>query len=611
MNLTKSQKKFIKRNLKEMSLSQIANRLNVSEADVTFFLRKKLDSDKFQKVIIKEPSSQTSSFFGNFTLKLLFIKYWKLLLFLFILVFGIYANSLNNEFLSDDLAGIVQEPNIKNPFYFLKNQPVNFLRYLNYSIIVNIFGMNQIFFRLANVLVHYLNSVIIFIILSGIFSPLVGLFGSISFASHPLLSESVTWITGGVHAQYAFFDYLAILLYILSRSKKWDKKYYLLSVISFFCALITTEKSSVLPFILVFYEFTLGNFKENIKRIIPYFIVGGAIVFYVFFGGMLSGRVSALQSQYYQEKGYYNPVTQIPIAITSYLLLTLWPDKLTLYHSEMIFTQPEYVLMFIATFALFAGIVYLFIKKNLRKYSFLIGFLIISLLPMLTPLKVAWIVAERYVYLGFFVIVGIMALLWTNLYEKVNNKRIVYLLFGLLIALWSGRTIIRNIDWKNQDNLWISADRTSPSSPQNHNNLGDMYSRHGDYPKAAEEFIQAVTLKPDYGDAYHNLANTYRLMNDNLKAEENYRKALKFNPNLWQSYQNLTVILYEKGNLAEAKETIQKAISLSPQNQDLRLIAGVVLMQMGDKENAKAELLKVLEINPNNEKAKEFLGKIN
>ena len=99
-----------------------------------------------------------------------------------------------------------------------------------------------------------------------------------------------------------------------------------------------------------------------------------------------------------------------------------------------------------------------------------------------------------------------------------------------LFAL-SVRTITRNADWKNQDTLWLATAKTSPSSPQNHNNLGDYYGRQGDLEKAAEEFKTAIKLKPNYGDAYHNLANIYHQMGEDDLAIENYRKALSFNPN--------------------------------------------------------------------------------
>ena len=131
--------------------------------------------------------------------------------------------------------------------------------------------------------------------------------------------------------------------------------------------------------------------------------------------------------------------------------------------------------------------------------------------------------------------------------------------------------MVRNIDWKDEDHLWLAAAKASPSSPQNHNNLGDYYARHGDLEKAAEEFKKAIELKPNYGDAYHNLANTYQKMGKIAEAIENYQKALSFNPRLWQSYQNLAALYFEQQDFESARENLEKAIGLNSQEANLYL----------------------------------------
>ena len=77
-----------------------------------------------------------------------------------------------------------------------------------------------------------------------------------------------------------------------------------------------------------------------------------------------------------------------------------------------------------------------------------------------------------------------------------------------IVVSLSIRTIVRNVDWKNEDNLWVATGKVAPSGAPIHNNLGDVYARHNDYPKAIEEFTRATQINPGYADAYHNLANT-------------------------------------------------------------------------------------------------------
>jgi len=430
------------------------------------------------------------------------------------------------------------------------------------------------------------------------------------FAVHPILVEAVAWISGGIHAQYSFFTLLSFFLYLLARFHNWSKKYYWLSLASFFVALFTTEKSAILPLIIVSFEFSFGQLSQTWKKTIPYFVLSGFAAAFVLLGGNFSSRIFALRTQYYQDAGLYNPFTQIPTAIASYLWLFIWPDKLTLYHSEMSFSKPQFLLMSLVTLAFLCSLVVLGFKKDSRHYFFWLSFFIISLLPMLTPFKVAWIVAERYVYLAITGIIVITSLGLHKIGEVSKNKYVSFGLWIVIIVALSTRTIIRNVDWKNQDNLWLAAARTSPSSPQNHNNLGDLYSRHGNLAKAAEEFQFAIKLKPDYGDAYHNLANVYRQMGKNDLAEENYQNALRFNQKLWQSYQNLAVIYFEKAEYQLSLEMVQKATEINPQNPDLYLIAAVNYLRLGDKQKTSEQVQKALALDPNNQKAKDMLNSL-
>ena len=134
------------------------------------------------------------------------------------------------------------------------------------------------------------------------------------------------------------------------------------------------------------------------------------------------------------------------------------------------------------------------------------------------------------------------------------------------------RTIVRNNDWKNQDNLWLAAERTSPNSQQNNNNLGDLYARRGDLVKAVYYFQKAVEINPRYADAYHNLGNVNRNMGKTEEAIKSYEKALEINPNIWQSYQNIGAIYYKAQNREKALEYFEKALVLVPDNEGLKKI---------------------------------------
>jgi len=132
--------------------------------------------------------------------------------------------------------------------------------------------------------------------------------------------------------------------------------------------------------------------------------------------------------------------------------------------------------------------------------------------------------------------------------------------------------MVRNQDWQNEDTLWIVTSKTSPRIPYTWNNMGDVYSRHGDYKKAAEMFERAITLDPTYADAYHNLAETYRDMGEIGDAILMYEKAIVLNPKLWQSHQALAGIYYSKKDYQKALYHIEQALKIVPENQMLQKV---------------------------------------
>lgn len=483
-------------------------------------------------------------------------KQWPVLAFLAFLVFAVHFNSLSNEFVADDVRAILNNKNLGN-FGQVFAQPLKFLRPLFYFIAYKIDDLNPLPYRMVNIIFHLGTTLLVYFLIKLIASPSLAIFTAGIFAVHPILTESVTWISGGIHAQYSFFLLLSFLTYVLSLSQK-NQRLLILSLVSFLLALISSEKAIILPLILFVFLIAFRKTGKKWSTLIPFGMI--ALIFGTIYLGGLGQRTSTLQSQFYQEPGITNPLVQIPIAVTSYLELIFWPKNLTLYHSEMSFSQGEYLLR-LGVFILFLVAIGFAFKKN-RQIFFWLSFFLISLLPTLTPLGIAWIVAERYVYLGALGIFVFTAWLIEKIGEFIQVPTASYTLFAILLLILSLRTIVRNADWESHDTLWLATAKTSPSSSQNHNNLGDYYARHGDLEKAVEEFKTAISLKHDYADAYHNLANTYQQMGKFDLAIANYQQAIEFNPYLWQSHQNLAVIYYQQGKLDLARQELQKARSL-------------------------------------------------
>jgi len=504
---------------------------------------------------------------------------YQYLVILTLLVVVAYIGSLNSAFVADDVPGILNKQGIEKTSYILKN-PLTLVKNIIYFTIVNLFGRTPAAFRVLNIFLHLGNAWLIYFLLQTLLgSNKIALFAAAVFAVHPLQTEAVTWVSGGQYARYSFFLLLALALYVLSDTKD-NKKLYWTAMGSFVFALLNSEKAMVFPFILLALEFAYQGLRKNWQRLIFPFTLGGTWV--LIFVSQIGRRLSDIETATYQSPQTASPLAQIPIAISSYLELIFWPKNLTLYHSEMSFSSVAFYLRLIVFLVFLGTLVYAYYlpagklqgaerhHKKSKPAFFWLSFFIIALLPTLTPFGISWIVAERYVYLGAIGVFTVVAIAVNKIIEKIGRYQkqhrsvLFYVVLGLLLLPLTARTIIRNSDWKNQDTLWLATAKTSPSSPQNHNNLGDLYGRRGNLERSAEEFQRAIELKPGYADAYHNLANTYQQMGRVDEAITNYQKAAELNPRLWQSCQNLAAIYFEQEEFVLAKEWMEKAVEINP-----------------------------------------------
>ena len=592
MSLTSNQKKYIRKSITDLSIDKIAKAINVHKNTVQDFLI----SENYLENNLKKIEINNEEKYSNE--EAIFLSKSMVFAILIVLIFVCYLWTLGFKFVSDDIY-ILKVKNLGS-IKVIFDQPQIFLASLHYFVVNKLVGASPWLYRLSNIFFHGGNTYLIYLIVATISFPFVAFFLSLIFAIHPILIESITWVTGGSYTRYTFFLLGALFFYIKKNKKK---HYYWYSVLFSIMAISSSEKAIIIPLLFLLYEISFGKIKENWKKLIPYFGITG--IWVLFYLSQIGNRISGMEMQSYGQVKTLNPFFQIPVALASYIQLIFWPDKLTLYHSEMVFTPLQFGFMVLITLSLFASIGTSYFKN--KQIFFWLSFFVISLLPTLTPFGISWIVAERYVYLGSIGIFFVISYSLVYLVKNEKTKIIGYLLFVICLLGLMTLTIIRNMDWRNEDTLWTSMIRTSPSDPKTHNNLGDMYGRQGNMQKSMEEFKRAIEINPNYADAYHNLGNVYINTKKYELAMKSYQKAASINPNLWQSYQNIAAIYFSAKQYDKALENMDRAIKINPNESGLYMNLAVIYLQMGNKVKAKVVVLKALEIEPNNEKAKKIL----
>lgn len=621
--MNKRQKEALKQAVKNDEWEKVIAKLKVDESEAKRYLSKLWGREKYERILkARQGRGGMGGEIGgkdrinNWEWKIWWRENRGVLGVLLVIVLVLYLPFVGNQFVSDDIFGIVNETKITTWGYVWTN-PFAFIRPLIYFLISNLFGKVPAIFRLVNIVSHIAMVAAVFLLVELLVSRKVALVVALLTAIHPIMVESVTWISGGAHSQYSLFAVIAIICYILARVKH-QKKYYYYSVVSYLLALLFSEKAMMMPGILLMYEVFYGALRpgkitREIFALWPY--MGLSTVWLVVNLGAIGKRTQILATTFSSQIAEQQPLWQkVSISISEYLGLIFWPDWLTLYHSDVSHPWLSLGMRAVILGLLLLGLGWVIWKgwrgaSTDKTVGFWGAWFLITLVPTLTPWASAWVAAERYVYLGTIGILVLVAERWVKLERKSKVWRQVCTGVGVVAILaLMGRTITRNLDWRDQDYLWLAAERTSPSSPQNMNNLGDLYARRGDNEKAIEYFKRGIELNPGYADAHHNLANIYRITGQTEEAKKNYLKAAELNPGLWQSWGNLALMAYQEKDYTKARENIEKAMTINPRSEELLSNAAIIYSQLGESEKAREMAQQVLLLNPSSQVARQVLG---
>ncbi|OIP87712.1 hypothetical protein CO009_01400 [Candidatus Shapirobacteria bacterium CG_4_8_14_3_um_filter_35_11] len=530
---------------------------------------------------------------------------WKFLVGLCVGVAVLYLNSLNGNFVSDDYATITNNPLIGDFGFAMSGSIVSLSNYL----IFKIFGFAGSFpYHLFNLLV-YLSVIVLGFVFMYLVTrqKIITQIATLLFATMPLHVEVVSWISGKPYLIMALAFLISIILFI-SYIKTDDKKY-IFPLLASIALNLFVDKIRFFSFVFVAIIYAITyDWKRKYKIGWAKFLLVG-LVFITIIGfwawPAIMVRITAVNSGINASGGlFYNPFFQYPTSIAKYLQLMWFPIDLTLYHTMYIF--PNWLNW--ALILLYIVMVGYFYFKN-KNYFFILIFIFAAAAPSMAPVKVSWLVAERYLFLGSM---GFCLFLGYIIYDLSKYfKLISSVLFVLILILSVIRTYLRNQDWQTNHNLWVNTCQVSPNSHNAWNNIGDDYDKLKDYQNAIKGFTQSTIVKPNYADAYHNRANIFFKIGRLDLARESYETAIKINPNLFQTYMSLVQIDLNEKNMERAMQDATRLLQFDQMNPQSWYIMGIVQVQFGEIENAQKSMTKALELAPGYKLANDALIQLN
>ena len=505
------------------------------------------------------------------------------------LVFITYFNSLNYDFVSDDLAFLLNNKVlVSSPVEeYFQNGVWTFsslgysedplyrpLALLNYRVQSKLWGDNPMGFHFANILAHAMVTILVFQILLFLIPSAslksVALATSV-FAVHPVQVESVCWILGNNDIWAALWSFVSIVLLFNANG---GKKLFMIgmSMATMFAAMLTKEVAYTLPILMAILLFIRKD-KFTLKHI--FLLTSLSIIILV---AVLILRNNAVESTGLAFS--FDGVGSAFVYFLGYVKSSIFPYPQRFYLVKPLNGMVAPWEMIIGLIAIVGFVILVWKHKKDR------GFLILSAILFLVILTPALAVsfhtvrptfASRLLYLAILPISMIVLFLLYN--NETNNKKLMERIVMIVITAFVIISKLNESSWKDQGSFvqlamkstpmnfalhidmgdyyiekrqlyeaikcYISATNISAKDETKviaHERLGEIYAQNKSFNKARQEFNAILTIDPDNSSARNGLGNIAWLTGDLTTAKMQYEQALKFNSENIKARKNLEAV---------------------------------------------------------------------
>lgn len=509
------------------------------------------------------------------------------------LAFLLYGNSLQGEFVLDDLS-VVQNPTLQqtsgvfkvfiSPYYYARPQAG-----LYRPLVLASFWGSQFFSRqpaishLTNLLLHGVISFEIFLLILALKKDhRTAWFGALIFMFLPIHIESVASIVGRTE--------LLAFLFLISAWLAVLKNKYLLAGFLFLLALFSKE--TAIAFLPVWIYLELVHQKKNWRELIkPALFFIFPLVFYTWLRYLALGRLYFLNAGGY---AFFNPLREIefwPRFLTAAKVLFLYGQKIIFpahFSSDYSYNQiPVVTDLFhswstIAGLSILGGLVFLvFRSKNnlirLGSLIFLSSYFVVSNFIF----KIGTIMAERLMYLPSlgFALISAEGLATNFLYKKY--RKMLWLIFVFILLIYGRQIILGNRLWRNEKTLFANAYRQAPHSTVNAANLASLLYKNGQLKKALVKVNEALTIDPQNAPALTIKGQVQLGLGLNNQAEESWKTAVAIQPDYLYPYLSLGLYYYQKGDFSAGETILSQAPSTKPPLSNLMTLLALNKIGLG------------------------------
>ena len=501
-----------------------------------------------------------------------------------------------------------------------------------------LWGSHPLPYHVENVLLHAGTALLFGWFLARLKAPGAWL-ASALFALHPVMVESVAWLTERKNTLSGLLFMAALLCYARAVSW-WDqgappmrRVSYALGLLCFALALLAKSSVVVLPvalLLIAWWRKGSMRWRTDILPLLPFFAMALA-------AGLLSmwlekHRVGAEGPRW--DLTLWQRVLLAGRVPWFYAAKLLWPAGLCAVYPKWNLSDAVWLQeLYLAGSVIVASLLWCFRSSIGRGPFVAVAFFLTALFPVMGFFNVYGMlhsfVADRWVYLPSL---GVIALASAGIALVFRRWRPCFIFFTALCAfagwltwngaarfkdettLWRATLAANSRAWLAHYNLALqlsrsdrldealqSYQRAREINPDNSDILTDMgclLRARGSEKEGRALLEKAVAVQPDDPAARNNLALALMDSGELTAAIEQLERAVHLDPESFQAWSNLGNAQLRSNHTAEAVNCYERALRLEPDSSDVRTNYGAALAQEGHLEEALHQLKKALKLRP-------------
>jgi tetratricopeptide (TPR) repeat protein len=467
-------------------------------------------------------------------------------------------------------------------------------------------------YHLLNIALHALTALLLWRILERLQLPGAWLAAGI-FALHPVLVESVAWISELKNTLSGAFCAGSALLYLKYDQEKKRSSYFIAFAL-FLAGVMTKTVIVTLPAVLLvvfWWKRGTWSWKRDFAPLIPFFVVG-----------LVAGLVTVwVEQKFCAENGEtfnFSLLERFLIAgrlFWFYLGELLWPRDLMMIYPPWNISQAVWwqYLFPVAALLLFLWL-WIIRKKSRGPLAAAICFLLM-LFPVLGFFNLSYFMsglgpdhhaaifrADHFQYLATIAMIAPIStgVAWLATRIKANLRSIVYVGSIALLLFLTSLTWAQSANYRDAETCFRAVIANNPNSATARSNLGSALLNKGSVDEAIVQLKRSVEIDPDYQFGHYNLAAALLEKGEPDEAIPHLRTVLKANPNHPKAYYTLGNALSKKGVVDEAVASYKRALQLQPDFPDAHTNLANLLLEKGEIDEALAHYRTALALQPNN-----------